>query len=560
MRRTIAALTLVLVFLATMGAGAFLPVKAEPRTIIVPDDYPTIAAAIENSDNNDNVFIRRGTYDGPINQTLTINKSIALVGEDTRNTILRLHPSQIQKNIFDWTYWVYSNPITIDANYVNVSGLTITSDGGLITAVGDSIRIADSTINHGVSVTGKNTQIIRNTVESGEVKLNGSRMIISQNTFLNLWSVAVSGANNYLTSNKIQNSSVSIVGTENLVFGNLVYGNSPIDTFMIEGTGCLVARNYLGEGLVFKGAANAAYANRILSGVSVLGANNIFVGNEGFSPYGIYLSGAWNSTFFHNNFVVGNLFNVAHENGAGLTVWDNGAEGNYWSDYHGSDLNSDGVGDITHVLHWHDPNQTSFFLEDGVYFQPQPMDDHPLMKPLDILSFTWNLPAWVTITLPNPLPMPTIEIPPLVPAALRPDRVTPIVKVLSPEKNSFVNNILSFTFTVSEPCQIEYGLDWQEKVVIQGNFTLKGLTAGPHFVSIYATDAAGNMGVSDTIHFTVTGETGTLQQSQLKTDTMADPSRWMIWVAVTSAVVAVVIVSAGLLLYNRKRLKEAGRA
>jgi parallel beta-helix repeat protein len=48
-----------------------------------------------------------------------------------------------------------------------------------------------------------------------------------------------------------------------------------------------------------------------------------------------------NNMFYHNNF-------IGNANQAFVfapTKWDNGAEGNYWSDYHGQDLNGDGIGD-----------------------------------------------------------------------------------------------------------------------------------------------------------------------------------------------------------------------
>jgi parallel beta-helix repeat protein len=65
--------------------------------------------------------------------------------------------------------------------------------------------------------------------------------------------------------------------------------------------------------------------------------------------------GAWTTspsptinTFYHNNFI--NNLNQASDL-ARATKWDNGAEGNYWSNYAGQDLNGDGIGetDIPHL-------------------------------------------------------------------------------------------------------------------------------------------------------------------------------------------------------------------
>jgi len=66
--------------------------KAETTTIIVPDDYPTITDAIGNATEGDTIFVKKGTYECPINQTLVIDKTISLIGEDAKNTIINLYP------------------------------------------------------------------------------------------------------------------------------------------------------------------------------------------------------------------------------------------------------------------------------------------------------------------------------------------------------------------------------------------------------------------------------------------------------------------------------------
>jgi len=72
---------------------------------------------------------------------------------------------------------------------------------------------------------------------------------------------------------------------------------------------------------------------------------------------GIVLLGSCDNTIYHNNFV--NNTEQAYDNGT--SSWDNGYEGNYWSDYNGTDLDGDGIGN-------------TFLPHQGV-------DNYPLMSP-----------------------------------------------------------------------------------------------------------------------------------------------------------------------------------
>jgi len=59
-RRAAAAITLAPVFLAAMCIALPFPVNAASRTIVVPDDYSTIALAIQNAAEGDTIFIKKG--------------------------------------------------------------------------------------------------------------------------------------------------------------------------------------------------------------------------------------------------------------------------------------------------------------------------------------------------------------------------------------------------------------------------------------------------------------------------------------------------------------------
>jgi parallel beta-helix repeat protein len=86
-------------------------VKAEPKTIIVPDNYPTIQEAIDASSEGDTVLVKEGTY----YENLDIEKSLSLVGEDRDTTII------------DGGY--IDSVFNISQDRVNISGFTLRNTG-----------------------------------------------------------------------------------------------------------------------------------------------------------------------------------------------------------------------------------------------------------------------------------------------------------------------------------------------------------------------------------------------------------------------------------------------
>jgi N-acetylneuraminic acid mutarotase len=80
----------------------------------------------------------------------------------------------------------------------------------------------------------------------------------------------------------------------------------------------------------------------------------------------------------------------------------------------------------------------------------------------------------------------------------------PRISVLSPESKVYNESSVALTFRVNEPVSwMSYSLDGQDNVTVSGNATLSGLSIGLHNVTVYANDTAGNMGVSETIKFTI---------------------------------------------------------
>jgi len=79
----------------------------------------------------------------------------------------------------------------------------------------------------------------------------------------------------------------------------------------------------------------------------------------------------------------------------------------------------------------------------------------------------------------------------------------PILKILKIGTNTSSQQV-PLNFTINEPASwMAYSLDQQTNITISGNTTLAGLSAGSHSLIVYANDTAGNMGVSETIKFTI---------------------------------------------------------
>lgn len=115
-----------------------------------------------------------------------------------------------------------------------------------------------------------------------------------------------------------------------------------------------------------------------------------------------------------------------------------------------------------------------------------------------------------------------------------PDVLPPAVSISSPKSKTYDTGDVPLTFTVNEPTSwIGYSLNGQDNVTIAGNTTLSGLTTGAYNLTVYATDASGKTGASETIHFTLVGRF---------------PIEWVI-----VSIVIVAAVSVCLLVYFKKQ-------
>jgi hypothetical protein len=115
------------------------------------------------------------------------------------------------------------------------------------------------------------------------------------------------------------------------------------------------------------------------------------------------------------------------------------------------------------------------------------------------------------------------------------DTTAPSVSVLSMKDTTFNASDVDLSFAVNEQTsRTAYSIDGNDNVTVVGNTTLAGLPVGVHNVTVYTWDEAGNVGVSETVYFTVT-----------------EP--FPVTLVVVASVASVAAISMSLLFYFKKR-------
>jgi parallel beta-helix repeat protein len=371
MRKSIT-LLLILVFLTASSITTLLPVKAEPKTIVVPDDYATIPEAIGNAVAGDTVFVKKGTYSYPSGDSaIWINKPLSLIGEDSQTTVITRTEEYMR-----YTY----NVIHIASDNVTVSGFTIKGNQGLT----------------GIRVEGSGIKIIGNNIVNcwwGILTYGGTNYVISQNNI---------SANDYGISFKPSNSVIS---------GNSITGNHDYGLKVARCQNVTIKENTItgiaaqAEGLAVLESNNIrVYKNNITDlefGISVGSVcNNTNIHNNRVMRNGLGINilnnadvGSGNKIYY-NNFVDNTQNALVEENVTDVFSWDNEYVGNYWSDYqsrypNATEVDASGIGDTSYVIN-----------ENNV-------DHYPLMQQVNTSTFA---PTPTPPSNPEPTIMPTLTI------------------------------------------------------------------------------------------------------------------------------------------------------
>jgi parallel beta-helix repeat protein len=239
-----------------------------PETLNVPEDFATIQGAINSAYEGDTVLVFPGTY----YESIILNKTVSLVGEDVNTTILNGGGS--------------GAVVSVVANNSCVDGFTITSGstGIKIGAYDYSLKIASGNLIVGNLITNVFCGIYvedgssNNTISMNAIEANGEGIELGQ------------------TSN-------------NTLFGNSITGNNGYDgIYWVSASDSNISRNRVRNfryGINFYGGA----------GMWGIGENNVLMENDiAVCEYGIYFDGCW------NNDIIGNTVSVIQENGISLVA------------------------------------------------------------------------------------------------------------------------------------------------------------------------------------------------------------------------------------------------
>ena len=194
----------------------------------------------------------------------------------------------------------------------------------------------------------------------------------------------INSNNNIITKNNITGALVSGISLDGSS-GNIISKNNISD--LISGIGSL---------MLWQSSNNTVFRNLLFGGNLFLMVNcsqNRF--SENFvidSNYGVLVGDSSNNIFYKNYFIniKGNLVSDQANTPDFFSdnIWDNGFEGNYWSDYVGEDLDNDNIGDSLHFLY-------------GENIDNYPLMNYPniSINPEDIIEETDSLSQTFKITL-----------------------------------------------------------------------------------------------------------------------------------------------------------------
>jgi parallel beta-helix repeat protein len=351
-------------------------------TIRVSADYATIQEAINAANDGDTVFVAASTY----YEHVVVNKSISLIGENRGTTIV------------NGTGSTYVVSVTVDDVVVNGFTVQNGSMSGILLSNCSNCRVENNiaTLNMESGIRLENTSA--SLVSNNEIFNNGyvipglatglgiflglsyNNTICSNHVYDNFFCGIYLGDSdsNFVCDNDMTAQHLStepygidiVASCNNVVHMNTVSNNShgiwvwcsswnTISNNNVSDNG--VDEQY-GDGIeINRSTNNTVVANHVQNNTKGIvikdeASNNTVACNTIVSNgRGVYTHYSNSSILCKNNFInnkvhvsVGGAF--PGDDYPDVNVWDNGAEGNYWSNFTGEDVNLDGIIDTPYIL------------------------------------------------------------------------------------------------------------------------------------------------------------------------------------------------------------------
>jgi parallel beta-helix repeat protein len=510
-------------------------------------EYASIQDAIDAPETFDGhtILVDAGTYD----TNLVVDKSLTIIGSGSNTTVIN-GVAGGEGSIVD----VVASNVLIEGFAINGSQDTIL---GVYFDHSDNSVLLDSNVSNvsyyqGYAVYGAYSNDL--TVDDNVVGPNSCSGILITN------SMGFNVSNNQVYDNGVRSQGYGInanASSYGLISGNDVYGNS------YDGIG-------LGSGSENVNITRNNIRDNKDYGVNVIDTDCV------------------NNLIYDNNITNNGI--QAYVSNVSANSWDNGVEGNYWSDYQtnypsASEIDDSGIWNTAYVLSADDA------------------DNYPLMGPIsvfdaalgfdvDVVSnssiasfayFLWNgtvamqvkttagaqiygfcrvrlphglmtEPYSVTVDGAEPLYLNTTVFDDGVSrwiyflystgvheVVIRGPSPPATVSIISPENKTYTVSDVPLAFAINEETSLAYSLDGRANVTIIGNVTLSGVSNGTHTLVLYARNSFGNTSASGVVYFTVS---------------VAGSGLFPFLVA---AAVAVVVVLALVLVYFRKLRRKRGK-
>ncbi len=235
--------------------------------------------------------------------------------------------------------------ITVDAGIYNVSAFVINKSVSVV-GEGRETTILRGSVSYefiGIfSVSADNVTIAGFTIQDGYwgIHLYSNYVHIANCTVRNNRSGIVSGPRaGAFGGNTIEGSIIAdnvIVGIDLMTSNNIIYNN-------------IISGNRVGINVV---STQDKTSGTVISGNTI--KNN---------QIGCQIAISYNNVVFHNNFL-NNTIQASSPTGD-INEWDDGypSEGNYWSDYNGTDADHDGIGDSPYVISTSDQDHYPLMAE-----------------------------------------------------------------------------------------------------------------------------------------------------------------------------------------------------